>query len=87
VPKNSRDKYRNAEGWAEFQNIEEMESDILGDANNDGEVDNKDLNAIADYILTEQAKNFIFMNADMNKDKTLNAVDIVHLVDKIKATQ
>ena len=87
VPKNSRDKYRNAEGWAEFQNIEEMESDILGDANNDGEVDNKDLNAIADYILTEQAKNFIFMNADMNKDKTLNAVDIVHLVDKIKPAQ
>lgn len=87
VPKNCRDKYRNAEGWAEFQNIEEMESDILGDANNDGEVDNKDLNAIANYILTEQAKNFIFMNADMNKDKTLNAVDIVHLVDKIKATQ
>lgn len=84
VPKNSGDKYRDADGWGEFKNIVEMDSEIPGDANNDGKVDNKDVDAVADYIMTGNEDGFIFKNADMNGDKEVNAADIVLIVNMIK---
>ena len=56
----------------------------LGDANNDGEIDSKDIDAITDYILAGKADNFIFKNADVNGDKNVNAADIVLIVKMIK---
>jgi hypothetical protein len=84
VPKNCGDKYRAAEGWREFQNIVEMESDLQGDANNDGKVDDRDVQAVSNYIMDGDANGFIFKNADMNGDKKINAADIVLLVNMIK---
>ena len=56
----------------------------LGDANNDGEIDSKDIDAITDYIMAGKADNFIFKNADVNGDKNVNAADIVLIVKMIK---
>ena len=81
VPKNSSDKYRPADGWGEFQNIVEIESEIKGDANNDGNVDNQDIDAITDYIINRKMQSFIFKNADINGDKKVNAADIVDVLN------
>ena len=81
VPLNSADKYRAAVGWGEFQNIVEMKSNKPGDANNDGEVDGKDLDATSAYILEGKTVNFIFLNADVKTDNKINAADIVKIVN------
>ena len=81
VPLNSADKYRAAEGWGEFENIVEMKSNKPGDANNDGEVNGKDLEATSAYILEGKTVNFIFKNADVKTDSKINAADIVKIVN------
>lgn len=77
VPMNCGDKYRNAKGWSDFQNIVEMKSNMLGDANNDANVDSKDIDATVNYIMEGKTEDFIFKNADTNADKKVNVVDIV----------
>ena len=84
VPKGSSDKYRAADGWKEFQNIVEMESDMLGDVNNDGNLNNEDINAMSDYITDGETENFIFKNADVNGDKKVNVADIVRIINIMK---
>ena len=81
VPKNSGEKYRNAAGWGEFQNIVEMNSYIPGDANNDAEVDSKDVEATVGYIMEGKTENFIFKNADVKTDGKINAADIVTVIN------
>jgi len=81
VPKGAAEKYSAANGWNEFQNIVEIESNEPGDANNDGKVDNKDINATVDYILEGKTKDFIFKNADVIIDSKINAADIVKIVN------
>lgn len=87
VPKKCGEKYRNADGWCEFQNILEMVSDILGDANNDGNLDQKDIDAVIHYIMTGDTNNFIFDNANVNGDNKVDIADIVLLVNIIRHTQ
>lgn len=84
VPKKSGEKYRNAEGWCEFKNIVEMVSNVLGDANDDEEVDYKDIDAIVEYIMNGKTENFIFNNADANLDGKVDAADIVLIIEMIK---
>ena len=57
--------------------------DIPGDANSDGVVDSKDIDAISKYIIEGDVNGFIFKNADVNGDKKVNIVDIV-LINKIR---
>jgi hypothetical protein len=61
-----------------------MESDMLGDVNNDGNLNNEDLNAMSDYITDGKTENFIFKNADVNGDKKVNVADIVRIINIIK---
>lgn len=82
VPKNSSGKYRKADGWGDFKNIMEIESEINGDANNDGKVDNMDIAAIIEYVMRGKMQDFIFKNADVNVDKNVNAADIVDIINK-----
>jgi hypothetical protein len=81
VPLNSADKYRAAEGWGEFENIVEMKSNKPGDANNDGEIDGKDVDATVGYIMEGKTDSFIFKNADVKADSKINAADIVKIVN------
>lgn len=92
VPDGCYDAYHNAEQWKEFFFIDEGEGTIviddeqavlLGDANNDGEVDIYDIDAIVDYIMTGDINGINFKNADMNKDGKVNAADIVVLNTKL----
>ena len=83
VPKNCSDKYRTAVGWSEFQNIIEMKSSELGDANNDTIVDEKDVDATVGYIMEGKTENFIFKNADVKTDNNINAADIVKIINSI----
>ena len=88
VPDNCYDAYQNAEQWKEFFFTEEGEGTIfiddeqtviLGDANNDGEVDKYDINAIVEFIMSGNINSINFKNADVNKDGKVNAADIVVL--------
>ena len=92
VPDGCIDAYQKAEQWKEFFYIDEGEGTIviddeqavlLGDANNDGEVDAYDIDAIVDYIMSGDINSINFKNADVNKDGSVNAADIVVLNSKI----
>ena len=58
-------------------------ADISGDANNDGELDLKDIEAIVRYIMTGDIKGFNFKNADMNGDTEVNTADLVLLINEV----
>ncbi len=88
VPDGCYDAYQNAEQWKEFFFTEEGEGTIvindeqavlLGDANNDGEVNIYDIDAIVDFIMSGDINSINFKNADVNKDGKVNAADIVVL--------
>lgn len=87
VPIGKVDAYRNTNQWRNFKYIVEMVPFKLGDANGDGEVDQKDIEAIADYIVTGNIENFIFNNANVNGDNVVNAADIVELITRISNQQ
>ena len=60
------------------------ETDKDGDANNDNEVDDKDIEAVVRYIMYGDINGFNIKNADVNGDNKINAKDIVTLVNMIK---
>ena len=53
----------------------------VGDANGDGDVDNKDMIAITKYILGDTLEYFNEKAADLNGDQKVNVVDLVMLID------
>lgn len=55
------------------------ETNLIGDANNDGMLNDKDLDAVVHYIMTGDIKGFNFKNADLNNDNKVNVADIVKL--------
>lgn len=57
---------------------------LQGDANGDGKVNYDDVEAVAEFITTGNSKGFFFTNADINGDKTIDAIDIVEIVNIIK---
>lgn len=57
---------------------------LLGDANGDGNVDNKDVEAIASHILGGPNENFDEEAADANQDSMVNVADIVKVTSFIK---
>ena len=67
-------------GWFEPKDIKPEY--LQGDANGDGVVNKKDLKAIANYIVTGNAKGINLMNADANGDQKVNVVDIVFIIGK-----
>jgi hypothetical protein len=66
------------------------ETDLDGDANNDNEVDNKDVDVVIRYIMygdIKGFKGFNFKNADVNGDNKINAADIVEVMNIIKTNK
>ena len=81
VPKGCTGKYKTASGWKEFAHIEEMPSNVKGDVNDDGVLDDKDLKAVADHIIGKTPEGSFDVNiADINKDEKVNAADLVFFV-------
>ena len=56
---------------------------VRGDANGDGEVDTKDVEAISNYIVGKPVASFVMEAADVNEDSVINVLDIVGVVDII----
>lgn len=83
VPEGTLTAYQATEGWNSFTNIVER-SYINGDANGDGDVDEADVNAIANHIIGKTLAGFDVKAADINNDGKVNAADIVALVNMIR---
>ena len=56
----------------------------LGDANGNGEVDEADVKAIADFIMGKTPEGFDMEAADANQDTKVDAADIVTVIKYIK---
>ena len=76
VPKGTKAKYLAAKGWNQFTNIVEK-TGIEGDANNDGALNDTDVNNVESFILGETPTVFVRSAADMNGDEKIDVVDIV----------
>ena len=76
VPKGTKAKYQATEGWKKFTSIVEM-SGVEGDANNDGVMNDSDVNDVESLIMGEMPPVFVRNAADMNGDGEINVVDIV----------
>jgi hypothetical protein len=68
-------------GWEVFEDIVELGTITPGDANGDGVVDISDARKVANFITTGNGKGFFFTNADMNNDETINAIDLVEIIN------
>ena len=85
VPMASIAKYKAAKGWGEFQHIVGIGDLLPGDANGSTEVEATDVDAVKDFILTdEEPEGFKYQNADANGDYEVNAADIVMILNIIK---
>lgn len=76
VPKGTKTKYQATEGWKKFANIVEI-SGVEGDANNDGVMNDSDVNDVESFIMGKMPPVFVRSVADMNGDGEINVVDIV----------
>lgn len=65
-------------------NIEEIETAVSGDANNDGVVDVADVVAIVNYILNKPGENFNETAADVNGDGVVNVADVLAVLNTIR---
>ena len=75
VPKGSAEKYRNAEVWKDFVNIQEFETYKKGDVNADGVVDVADITALASVILGKPVE-VDKARCDVNEDGSVDVADI-----------
>ena len=85
VPMRSLDLYMNAEGWKNFQHIEGIdtgdEPSLIGDVNNDAEVNISDVTVLIDYLLSGDASGINLTNADVTMDSSVNIGDVTALID------
>ena len=81
VPAGTKALYMQTAGWEVFEDIVELGTIIPGDANGDGVVDISDARKVANFITTGNGKGFFFTNADMNNDETINAIDLVEIIN------
>lgn len=79
VPAGCKSTYEKTDGWKKFPKITQRGGGA-GDINDDGEVDDEDLNAIVGFIMAGQYE----QKADLNNDNKVNAADIVEFVKKHK---
>ncbi len=86
VPMRSLERYRNAEGWYNFQHIEGIDTGdegLLGDVNMDNSVNIADVTALIDYLLLGDASSISLTNADVNPDNEINIADVTALIDNL----
>ena len=66
-----------------FPDITENDEPLLGDADESGSVDTKDITVLLDYMMNKKPEKFNFENADANNDKVINIADILTIVNII----
>ena len=74
------DAFAQADQWKEFHILRLY---LLGDVNNDGNINVADITAIRSYMLGNNPRVFIFEAADINNDGNITANDISRLRNKI----
>lgn len=70
--------------WMEYEGSDQKK---LGDADGDGKLTKADVNAIVLHIMGQTSNGFDVKAANVNKDKKIDAADIVALINLIKNTQ
>ena len=58
---------------------------LLGDVNNDRQVNIQDVTILIDFLLGSTMTSFNTSNADVNQDKTINIADVTSLIDRLLA--
>lgn len=81
VPKGSKAAYEAADYWKDFKEIVEFS---LGDADGNGKVEQKDVDAVAEYIMNGNAEGLNLINATGSDRKVLNVTDIVRIINIMK---
>lgn len=56
-----------------------------GDVNDDGVIDEKDVDCVVSYMLDNAPSTFVFEAADMNGDNRISAVDLGYIINLTKA--
>ena len=79
VPYASYNLYKDHLYWSQFANLE-PDNNVLGDLNEDKNVDVADLNSMIDMILDLSDKD---MRADLNGDNNIDVADLNHTIDMI----
>ena len=59
-------------------------SGILGDANNDRQINAADVDCVVNYILEKDTPELVEAQADMNQDKRITITDVVEIIHAIK---
>ena len=75
VPTSALETYKAADPWKSFANIVGVNT-VVGDVNNDGEINIADVNAVTDCILTNDFTD----RSDVNGDGEVNIADINALI-------
>lgn len=70
-------------GWKVYNDGDEMEDDVPGDASGDGVVDLADLVEIVNALAGNPSANYNKAAADLNGDNTVNIADVILLVNQI----
>ena len=78
VPKGSKEAYETTSFWKDFKEIVEFS---LGDADGDGDVDQKDVDLVTEYIMNGNAEGLNLINATGSDRKVLNVADIVRIIN------
>ena len=81
VPKGCVEAYASADYWKEFKEIVEISP---GDADGDGNVDQKDIDLVVEYIMNGEAEGLNLINATGSDRKVLNVTDIVRIINIMK---
>ena len=81
VPKGCVEAYASADNWKEFKEIVEISP---GDADGDGNVDQKDVNLVVEYIMNGKTEDLNLINATGSDRKVLNVADIVRIINIMK---
>jgi hypothetical protein len=58
-------------------------SGLMGDANNDGQVNVTDITCIVNYLLEIDSTGFVMSQADMNQDHRITITDVVEVIHAI----
>ena len=67
--------------WVIEESTTEYEAAIIGDANNDGKIDNSDVGVLVSMILYKTPENLA--RGDINKDGNISLSDVTSLVTRI----